>query len=85
VEQCNLNMEARYIIQKAMNRGKSRNYVARFYGIPPTIVQGYLDGLDCGPLRAREVIRVEIARKRAERLGEEKFFPTDKDRYKGTR
>lgn len=82
---CNLNAQAREIIQKAIRREKSRNYVSRFYGVPPTVIQGYLEGRDCGTLRAREVIRVEIARARAVKLGDYDFFPKDIDRYKGTR
>lgn len=80
-----LNEVAREIIRKAMKRERSRNYVSRFYGVPPTIVQGYIEGKDCGPLRAREVIRVEISRLNAVKEGNDSFFPTDKDRYKGTR
>lgn len=79
-----LDESAREIIGRAMERTHSRNYVSKFYGVAPEIVSRYQEGKDCGALRAREVIRVEISRLNAEKKGVS-FYPTDKDRYKGTR
>lgn len=80
-----LHEQAKVIIEKAMKRSKSRGEVAATYGLPPDLVDCYLRGKDCGTLRAREVIRVEIARQRAEKEGRCRFRPQDKDKYKGTR
>lgn len=79
-----INESAREIVLKAIKRERSRRVVADLYGIPPTLVEEYLCGGDCGALTARKVIRVEISRLNAAREGKA-FKPTDKDRYKGTR
>lgn len=76
---------AREIIARAIKRTRSRKEVSAFYGIPPDIVERYLEGKDCGTLNGRKVIRVEIARTRALLEGNTHFIPSDKDRYKGTR
>lgn len=79
-----LNELAKEIIERAIKRSRSRGEVCYTYGLPPDIVEMYLSGHDCGTLRAREVIRLEIGRQAAEKRGE-RFRPTDKDKYKGTR
>jgi hypothetical protein len=78
---------ARTIIRKAIKRTGSRAEVSEFYGISPIIVERYLENgnRDCGPLNARHVMRVEMARLQAFKEGNKNFKPTDKDRYKGTR
>lgn len=80
-----LNDTARHIITRMMTLKKNRGEVAAMYAIPPDIVDWYLRGKDCGTLRAREVIRIEIARRRAELRGETHFRPKREDMYKGTR
>jgi hypothetical protein len=80
-----LHETARHIITRMMKMKKNRGEVAAIYGIPPDLVDWYLRGKDCGTLHAREVIRVEIARRRAELRGETHFRPRPEDRYKGTR
>lgn len=77
--------DAAGIIAAAVRRERSTAKVASFYGITRVLVDCYLKGEDPGPLTARKVIRVEISRLNAEREGVANFWPTDKDRYKGTR
>lgn len=76
---------ATHIIRRMIGLKKNRGEVAAMYAIPPDIVEWYLRGKDCGTRHDREVIRIEIARRRAELRGETHFRPRLEDRYKGTR
>lgn len=72
---------ARLIIRKALDR-HNKYEVAKMYKIPVFAVELYRLGSDNGTVFGREVIRIEIARKQAEKEGIENFVPRERDRYK---
>jgi hypothetical protein len=75
---------ARLIIKISVKK-IGRKETAKLYNIPFSVVDLYLFGVDQGTLIGREVIRMEIGRKQAEKDGKKDWKPTEKDVYKGGR
>jgi hypothetical protein len=79
-----IDVSARLIIKISVEKS-GRSATAKMYNLPFSVVDLYLMGVDQGTLVGREVIRIEIGRKQAEKEGREGFKVTEKDRYKGGR
>jgi hypothetical protein len=75
---------ARLIIKISVQK-IGRTATAKLYHITLSVIDLYLMGVDQGTLIGREVIRMEIGRKQAEKDGKKEFKVTEKDRYKGGR
>lgn len=60
--------------------------VAEYYGLSLQVVYACrTEGYDMGTVNARRVMRVEMARRQAEKNDARGWMPGEKDRYKGTR
>ena len=80
----NLNILARNIIMLSVNHIGKRE-TAKIYGIPHIVIDQYILDIDQGTLTAREIIRLDMAKKLAEKKGIKAWKASEKDKYKGGR